>query len=299
LADKQVWESFEQIKTAFKLPREADDLREARRLLRSKLKKIHPDATNGEFSSDFHEAEFHRIQGAIDYLDKAMTPGLPTVTRDALLVATEFSDAIVSTLREGRDKDRELERGKQLQERQKRANDQLDAEVRKRYRFYKIVAGVVAAFFGFLSLFPEKFTTHPVFLAFSQFTSALDITISLAMLYIMAAAALAVIYLFWEEQRLLNQKKQFLSDAGIERIVKSKGFATRLGPMGGFTRADLVSVLEEHKISRDHNVLHDVADLIIEKLLIRNAAKKIDKPSLNDIYELDFGVYIDIRPEKK
>ena len=29
------------------------------------------------------------------------------------------------------------------------------------------------------------------------------------------------------------------------------------------------------------------------------SAKKIDKPSLNDIYELDFGVYIDIRPEKK
>ncbi|MGH6933568.1 MAG: hypothetical protein ACREEE_14170 [Dongiaceae bacterium] len=299
MTTKPTWESFEQIKIAFKLPRESDDLREARRILRSRLKKIHPDATNGEFSSEFHEAEFHRIQGAIEFLDKALTPGLPTVTRDALLVATEFSDAIVTTLREGRDKDRELERGKQLQDRQKRANDQLDAEIRKRYRFYKIAAGVVAAFFGFLSLFPEKFTTHPVFLAFSQFTNALDITISLAMLYIMIAAALAVLYLFWEEQRLINQKKQYLSDAGIERIVKSKAFSTRLGPMGGFTRADLVSVLEEHKISRDHNVLHDVADLIIEKLLIRKAAKKIEKPSINDIFELDFGVYIDIRPEKK
>ena len=35
-----------------------------------------------------------------------------------------------------------------------------------------------------------------------------------------------------------------------------------------------------------------------DKLISRGAAKRVDKPSLNEIYEIDFGIYLEIRPDK-
>jgi hypothetical protein len=89
-----------------------------------------------------------------------------------------------------------------------------------------------------------------------------------------------------------------LSDKGIADLVKSKAFESRLGPLGKFTRADLIDALEEQRVSRDQNTLNEIAGLIIDKLVLRGAAKRIDKPSLNEIYEMDFGIYLEIRPDK-
>ena len=45
-------------------------------------------------------------------------------------------------------------------------------------------------------------------------------------------------------------------------------------------------------------MLNEIAGLMIEKLITRGAAKRVDKPSLNEIYEMDFGIYLEIRPDK-
>ena len=60
----------------------------------------------------------------------------------------------------------------------------------------------------------------------------------------------------------------------------------------------MIDALEEVRVSRDQNTLNEVAGLIIDKLVLRGAAKRVDKPSLNEIYEMDFGIYLEIRPDK-
>ena len=60
----------------------------------------------------------------------------------------------------------------------------------------------------------------------------------------------------------------------------------------------MIETLEEHRISKDHNTLNELAGLILDKLISRGAAKRVDKPSLNEIYEMDFGIYLEIRPDK-
>ena len=295
---KKDWESIEQIEREFDLSDSDGDLREIRRILRARQKEVHPDTNEGEFGSDTQKSKFHRIQSAIEFVDQQMVTGLPAHNQQALLVAHEFSEAIIGSLGEARDKDRELERTKQLEEKQKRTSDEIAQEVRQKYRFYKITAGVLAALFGALTFFPDLFSTHPVFLAVNDFVEQLDFTLGVLLIYLFVACGAAIGYIWWEEQRELKRKKECLSDKGIERIIKSKAFEGKLGPLGKFTRADLIDALEEEKISKDHNILNEAAGLIIDKLISRGAAKRIDKPSLNEIYEMDFGIYLEIRPDK-
>lgn len=292
------WSSLEQIRNAFGLP-EGSDGRQVRRLLRARLKTLHPDSTDGAFGSDAAATEFHRIQAAVDFLDLQMTAGPPAVTRETMLAMTDMTEAIAAILRQGREPDRQAEQARRLEERQKRVNEQIEGDVRRRYRFFKLAAGAVAGFFGFLSLFPDKFTTHPVFVVVNKFTQSLDMTVGLALLYLMLLGAGAVVYFWWEEQRELNFKKRFLGDAGIEQVIRSRPFVARLGPMGAFTRADLLRVLAAHKVSKDHNILTEIADLMLEKLLARGAARKVPKPSLSDSYELDYGLYMELRPPQR
>jgi hypothetical protein len=292
------WGSIEEIENTLGVSTADGDLREIRRLLRARLKDVHPDTHQGEFGSDLDESEFHKIKSAIEYVDKRLLTGLPVQNQQALLVANQFSEAIVTTLAESRNQDRDLERQRQLQEKQRQTSEEIALEVRKKFRFYKIVSGVIAVFFGFLTIFPEKFAGNPVFITFSEIVEKLDFTLGVLFLYLFIAGALAIVYLWWEEQRELKRKKECLSDKGIEQIVKSKSFEGKLGPLGKFTRADLIDALEEQRISGDQNTLNEVAGLIIDKLILRGAAKKVEKPSLNEIYEMDFGIYLEIRPDK-
>src|SRR5262249_27371733 len=287
------WSSLEQIRGAFGLP-ESIDGRQVRRILRARLKTLHPDSNDGVFGSDAAATEYHRTQAAVEFLDRQLTGGLPAVTRETMLAMTDMTEAIAAILRQGRETDHKAEHARMLEERQKRVNGEIEADVRRRYRFFKLAAGAVAVFFGFLSLFPEKFTNHPVFVVVNKFTQSLDMTVGLALLYLMLLGAAAVVYFWWEEQRELNFKKRFLGDAGIEQVIRSRNFVRRLGPMGAFTRADLLRVLAEHRVSKDHNLLTEIADLTIEKLLARNAARKVPKPSLSDSYELDYGLYLEL-----
>ena len=296
---KEGWDSIEDIEREFDVSGADGDLREIRRMLRARLKDVHPDANEGHFGSDGDESEFHRIKSAIEFVDRKLLTGLPVQNNQtALMVATQFSEAIATSFADARSQDRELEKARQLQEKQRATSMEIAQEVRKKYLFYKIVAGVLALFFGFLTIFPDTFSGHPVYLAFSEFVERLDFTLGVLFLYLFVASAAAVIYLWWEEQRELNRKKHCLSDKGIEKIVKSKAFENRLGPLGKFTRGDLIDALEEHKISRDQNTLNEAAGLIIDKLVLRGAARRVDKPSLNEIYEMDFGIYLEIRPDK-
>ncbi len=243
------WDSIEEIENTLGVGTADGDLREIRRLLRAQLKDVHPDAHQGQFGSDLDESEFHKIKSAIEYVDKRLLTGLPVQNQQALLVANQFSEAIVTTLAESRNQDRDLERQRQLQEKQRQTSEEIAHEVRKKFRFYKIVAGVIAVFFGFLTIFPDKFAGNPVFITFSEIVEKLDFTLGVLFLYLFIAGALAIVYLWWEEQRELKRKKECLSDKGIEQIVKSKAFEGKLGPLGKFTRADLIDALEEHRIS--------------------------------------------------
>jgi hypothetical protein len=295
---KHDWESIEDIEREFDLVEAAGDLREIRRTLRAKLKGVHPDSHEGRFGSEGDESQFHRIKSAIEFVDNRLLTGNSSPNHQALIVASEFSDALASTFADARNQDRELEKARQLHDKQRQTSEEIAQEVRKKFLFYKIVAGVVAVFFGFLTIFPDKFSGHPVYLAFADFVEKLDFTLGILFLYVFIASAAAIIYLWWEEQRELKRKKECLSDKGIERIIKSKSFENRLGPLGKFTRADLIDALEEVRVSRDQNTLNEVAGLIIDKLILRGAAKRVDKPSLNEIYEMDFGIYLEIRPDK-
>ncbi len=295
---KLEWNSIEQIQREFDLSGADGDLREIRRILRARQKEVHPDTSEGQFGSDSDENKFHKIQSAIEFVDQQMVTGLPAHNQQALLVAHEFSEAIMGSLGEARDKDRDLVRVRQLEEKQKRTSDEIADEVKQKYRFYKITAIVLTAIFGVLTAFPDIFASHPVFLAVSEFVERLDFTLGVLLIYLTIASATAIGYLWWEEQRELKRKKECLSDKGIERIIKSKNFESKLGPLGKFTRADMIDALEEERVSKDHNILNEAAGLIIDKLISRGAAKRIDKPSLNEIYEMDFGIYLEIRPDK-
>ena len=295
---KHEWESIEDIEREFDLIEAAGDLREMRRALRAKLKGVHPDSHEGSFGSEGDESEFHRIKSAIEFVDNRLLTGTTPQNHQALIVASEFSEALATTFAEARSQDRELEKARQLHDKQRQTSEEIAQEVRKKFLFYKIVAGFIAAFFGLLTIFPDKFSGHPVYLTFAEFVEKLDFTLGVLFLYVFIASAAAIIYLWWEEQRELKRKKHCLSDKGIERIIKSKSFENRLGPLGKFTRADLIDALEEARVSRDQNTLNEVAGLIIDKLILRGAAKRVDKPSLNEIYEMDFGIYLEIRPDK-
>ena len=295
---KHTWDTIEDIERDFEVSEAAGDLREIRRILRARLKDVHPDSNAGHFGSDGDESEFHRIKSAIEFVDSKLLTGLPAQNQQAMIVASQFSEAIASSLADSRSQDRELERARQLQEKQKLTSEEIAQEVRRKYWFYKIVAGVIAAFFGLLTVFPDKFSGHPVYLTVSQFVEKLDFTLGILFLYLFIAAAAAIVYLWWEEQRELKRKKHCLSDKGIETIIKSKSFEGRLGPLGKFTRADLIDSLEDHNISKDQHTLNEAAGLIIDKLILRGAAKRVDKPSLNEVYEMDFGIYLEIRPDK-
>src|SRR5262249_42871179 len=169
------WSSLEQIRDAFGLPASTDG-RQVRRVLRARLKTLHPDANDGAFDSGA-AAEYHRTLAAVDFLDRQLTGGLPTVTHETMLAMTDMTEAIAAILRQGRETDRQAEHVRRLEERQKRVNEQIEADVRRRYRFFKLAAGAVAGFFRFLNLFPDKFTTHPLFLRVNQFTPPPDLTV--------------------------------------------------------------------------------------------------------------------------
>lgn len=292
------WQSIDDLEAEFGLSDAEGDLREIRKALRARLKEVHPDTNEGQFSSDSDETAFHRVKSAIEFVDQRLLVGMPAQNHQALMVATQFSEAIANTLQEARSQDRDLERAKQTQEKQRQASEELVAEVHKKYRFYKISASVVASFFGLLTLFPDTFAQNPVFITVSEVVEKLDFTLGVLFIYLFLAGTLAILYFWWEEQRELKRKKGCLSDKGIETVIKSKAFESRLGPLGKFTKSDLIETLEEHRISKDHNTLNELAGLIIDKLVSRGAAKRIEKPSLNEIYEMDFGIYLEIRPDK-
>ncbi len=292
------WQQVEDIEVEFNLFDAEGDPKELRRLLRHKLKEVHPDSHNGKFATEDTESDFHRIKSAIDFLDKRLNRGLPVENRKALAVDTEFSTAIVQSFTDARNQDRDLERARQLQEKQRQTSEDLAEEVVRKFKFYKFVAAVLAGLFGILTFFPGKLAEHPVYSTVADFVERLDFTLGVFFLYAFIVCGLAIVYLWWEEQRELKRKKQCLSDKGIEKIIKSKAFEGRLGPLGKFTRADLIDALEEHRVSGDQNTLNAVAGLIIDKLMLRGAAKPVEGPSLNEIYEMDFGIYLEIRPDK-
>lgn len=296
---REDWRSVEDIKSEFGIPDSVSDVVEVRRHLRLRMKEVHPDSTEGKFRSYAQEADFHRLESAIAYIDRHLVPTLPESQRNALLVASEFSEAVAGTLREARARDHEMERSRQLEDAQKRASEHIDAEVKRKYVFLKAVAGVLALVFAILTLFPEKFSGHPVFRAADEFTEALDVTLGVVFIYLLIASGAAIVYLAWEEQRERKRKKECLSDRGTDKLLRSKHFVARLSPTGQFTRSDLIEALDKNRISNDQNVLNDVAGLIIAKLIARGAARKIDKPSINEIYELEIGVHYDIKPQKK
>lgn len=295
---KLEWQSVEEIEDEFDLGSVGDDLRELRRQLRARLIEVHPDRTEGAFGSEGEESDFHRIKSAIEFVDKRLLTSMPQKNDQALMVATQFSEVIAESMNRARQKDHDLERARQLHDRQRLTAAEIDSEVRKKYRVNKITAGIIAAFFCFLTLAPETFEQNPVFRSLSGVVEKLDFTLGVLFLYLFIASAAAILYLAWEEQRELKRKKECLSDKGVEQIIKSKAFEGRLGPLGKFTRSDLICALEDHRISRDQNTLNEIAGLFIEKLILRGAAKRIEKPSLNEVYELDFGIYLEIRPDK-
>ena len=292
------WQSVEDIEDEFEIGATKGDLRELRRQLRARLKDVHPDTNEGSFGSEGEESAFYRIKSAIEFVDKRLLTSMPPPNQQAVIIASEFSDALVNTLSIARQKDHELERARQLHTKQRQTSEEIDAEVRKKYRFYKITCGILALFFCFLTLAPETFEQNPVYRTVNDVVERLDFTLGVLFLYAFIASALAILYLAWEEQREIKRKKECLSDKGVEQVIKSRAFESRLGPLGKFTRSDLIEALEDHKISRDQNTLNEIAGLIIDKLILRGAAKRIDKPSLNEVYELDFGIYLEIRPDK-
>ncbi|MDX1401306.1 MAG: hypothetical protein R3245_05235, partial [Kiloniellales bacterium] len=134
---KSQWESIEDIERAYDLSEAGGDLHEIRKLLRAKLKDVHPDSHEGVFGSDSDENEFYRIKSAIEFVDKGLMSGLPVhndQAHQAMMVANEFSAALVNSFTEARNQDRDLEKTRQLQEKQKQTSEELAQEVRKKFR---------------------------------------------------------------------------------------------------------------------------------------------------------------------
>ena len=131
---KLEWNSIEQIQKEFDLSSAAGDLREIRRILRARQKEVHPDTSQGQFGSDSDESKFHKIQSAIEFVDKRLLTSMPQQNHQALMVASEFSEAIVESMASARQKDHELERARQLHEKQRLTSEEIHAEVRKKYR---------------------------------------------------------------------------------------------------------------------------------------------------------------------
>ena len=136
---KEGWDSIEDIEREFDVSGADGDLREIRRMLRARLKDVHPDANEGHFGSDGDESEFHRIKSAIEFVDRKLLTGLPVQNNQtALMVATQFSEAIATSFADARSQDRELEKARQLQEKQRATKAKgRRSRTKKRAEFFK------------------------------------------------------------------------------------------------------------------------------------------------------------------
>jgi len=92
------------------------------------------------------------------------------------------------------------------------------------------------------------------------------------------------------EQRSIRERKEILSEEGFQRFINSSEFCGVLRVDGKYSLLDLTNAVEDFLRFNDKFVAQDVAELICQKLTLRDLVTPLDGAHLSPMYELNSGL---------
>lgn len=98
-------------------------------------------------------------------------------------------------------------------------------------------------------------------------------------------------FYFWRiEQRKIARQREILVETGFQTFIDSPEFCRVLQPDGKFSLLDLIDAVKEYLRSSDNVAAQEIAELICQKLALRDLAVLLEGAYLSPMYELNAGL---------
>lgn len=264
--------------------------------LRRRLKKLHPDTTGGSFSNGLQKLEYERVVSALSRIktSTALTVVSPKIT-DMVAVIEKQGDLILA---QGRTMSQKAAQDN-LSSLETAARTTIDRAVSARYLGPKLGG----AFFGAIGIFLTATADsmqqiyEQIFYLPATAASAGPI-ISGAFVFIGATLALVA---YVSEEKEKARKRHLLSEVVFQKFLSSREFARILKDDTDSDSAwpslcserDLAVALNDFA-RIDSYLAEELASIFFERLIARNVAVRVSKPSLSPMLKLDESIAEDI-----
>lgn len=192
------YEDIDEIREDFNI--ELSDPREIKKILKQKMKKIHPDTNKGEFNSDADKELYHKMNNAIDFFDKKNT------NKSIALSEKKLNEIIKSN--------KDLSLIMKEDKNTKKLNDAIISsknEIKRQYKTKKYASATIATILSIIWFFPTTISNHPILSMY------IDPTEPFFVLFWLCAVYLTIF--LWG---ICSQREKYIDRVNKEIMVETK-----------------------------------------------------------------------------
>lgn len=274
--------NLETIKKDYEL--EGTTLSELRRELIKKLVAIHPDKNQGVFKNTSDEELFHKINRAIESIDKQLVP------HNSLISINEAKDLIELVTKQ-------VSVTSQINTASQKLSQSTERSlvlIRSRYRFPKFTSTILSVITTTVWLFPNQVKDHPFLGKLINFD---NVWFQVAWLEILLLTGMCWYLAYLKEQR----QTDFLNEINLEHYQNSlfSMFLHRnISRNQTFDKASFMKyLLSSYETPRriryfsirpelDTITAASIADVVFERAVEKGLIHKINSNALEDQYEI-------------
>lgn len=272
--------TLDQIKEEFKIAEETPEaIREKLRLQQS---LIHPDRNAGKFTSEEDEKLFHRLAGAIEFIDHRNDPGALV----SVSVVTDLTKAVTELVKAQSPRPPNI------------LYEQIRDEIRSyrsRFRFPTIALSAITVVLSAVWIFPNTIKEHPIL---GNWLDPSSNIFAIMWLYALLITVVFWVLVWWREERQREFQESLKTEMVQNRIFRD--FLSGFGK-GNFALEDLVEFLTERRFRRYRSpflsilgnpreislsMAHTIADVIIKRALSRQAIRKESIGQISEGYRI-------------
>lgn len=284
--------NIDEIIAEFTLSAPKNNLEALKNELTLKRNNIHPDKTCGAFQSEEQKLEYHRLDEAINFVDKQLSNQL------AVVPVSQLPDIIREAIKA-------LQPISQISQAESAIKTSFSRQISSRTKIPRISSATIGAISALVLVLWSNIQTNPAisFLAGSEVARIIWIILFFIM-------CVAYIWTWLYEQRSHGYVDYLLSESGLTVVLYTltNWYSHEVTKNGlEFTKSSLIKVLK-YRSSAYHRLpimkvffnlkrvilptflpikmASDCADLILAKLLERGAIQKLNRVDIQEWYQL-------------
>lgn len=288
--------SIDEIKAKYGAPADLS-VERLRAWLRTKLKSFHPDSNGGEFKAEADRAAFNEIQDALEFLEGVLNAAKEP--RSLITVEGAIQAALVPFVEKKNELAEYRARQEVIEKKQAQVTTLITKSFGDLYAFRKIGSGVFAVIFAALLAFPNSILENAFFKEVLSLISrdAYRVGMLYAFTFVALGLLFSGLFFVWtwlREKRESAKAALLLTDEKLGALFRWVGYSEHVKLSGEVTTEDFVQSLRLEGLEDDAVYLHQMADLIAEKLLLRGAIQEVRKGSASRRFKISEQSKIDL-----